>query len=156
VVAQPENRGTAAAILHALLVLASRRAAGDTVAFYPSDHFVSDAQSWLWNSFVMVGRMRTLLALVRLAAPDLHRSFAEVASTLGTVGKATALERLYCGLPSVEFSRHVLGVRPDRLAVLPVRRVHWDDLGEPERVLATRRRARSVPMRPTVPVAIPA
>ena len=154
-VAQPENRGTTAAILHALLVLASRRA-GDTVAFYPSDHFVSDAQSWLWNSFVMVGRMRTLLALVRLAVPDLHRSFAEVANALGTVGEATALERLYCGLPSVDFSRHVLGVRPDRLAVLPVRRVHWDDLGEPERVLATRRRARSVPMRPTVPVAIPA
>jgi hypothetical protein len=74
----------------------------------------------------------------------------------GTVGEATALERLYCGLPSVDFSRHVLGVRPDRLAVLPVRRVHWDDLGEPERVLATRRRARSVTMRPTVPVAIPA
>src|SRR6185503_13437858 len=135
VMAQPENRGTAAAILYALLVLASRRAAGDTVAFYPSDHFVSDdqsfgehieaafagarerpdlvtllgiaadraetgygwiepgdavagapalrrvrrfwekptpedarrfhAQSWLWNSFVMVGRVHTLLALVR-------------------------------------------------------------------------------------------
>ena len=89
-------------------------------------------------------------------APDLYRSFAEVASTLGTVGEATALERLYCGLPSVEFSRHVLGVRPDRFAVLAVRRVHWDDLGEPERVPATWRRARSVPMRPTDPVAIPA
>jgi hypothetical protein len=40
------TRGTAAAILYALLVLASRRAAGDTVAFYPSDHFVSDDQSF--------------------------------------------------------------------------------------------------------------
>ena len=224
-VAQPENRGTAAAILYALLVLADRRGAGDTVAFYPSDHFVSDddafaehleaafagaedrpdlvallgitadrgetgygwiepgdavagapslrrvrrfwekpspddaerfhAQGWLWNSFVMVGRVRTLLALVRLTAPDLHRSFAAVAAALGTVGEGAALERLYCGLPAADFSRQVLSARPDRLAVLPVRGVHWDDLGEPERVLATRRRARSETMRATIPMATP-
>lgn len=44
---QPENRGTAPGILYALLVLAGRQAAGDTVAFLPSDHFVSDdARSW--------------------------------------------------------------------------------------------------------------
>ena len=42
VVAQPENRGTAPAILYALLALAARQAASDTVVFYPSDHFVSD------------------------------------------------------------------------------------------------------------------
>lgn len=226
VVVQPENRGTAAAILYALLVLAGRRAAGDTVAFYPSDHFVSDdqafaehleaaftgaderpdlvsllgitadraetgygwiepgdavpgapllrrvrrfwekpspedaqrfhAQGWLWNSFVMVGRVRTLLALVRLSAPDLYRSLAEVTGALGTVGEAAALERVYCGLPPVDFSRQVLSARTDRLAVLPVRGVHWDDLGEPERVLATRRRAWSETMRATNPVAIPA
>ena len=42
VVAQPENRGTAPAILYALLTLATRQAASDTVVFYPSDHFVSD------------------------------------------------------------------------------------------------------------------
>ena len=169
VVAQPENRGTAPAILYALLVLAARQAASDTVALYPSDHFVSDdaaftgqieeafagaarrpdlvtllgiapdgaepgygwiepgepvagapslrqvrrfwekpsvedaerlrAQGWLWNSFVMVGRVSTLLALIRLTAPDLHRAFAEITATLGTIGETPALERLYCGLP---------------------------------------------------------
>jgi len=226
VVAQPENRGTAPAILYALLVLATRQAGSDTVVFYPSDHFVSDdaafsgqieeafagtarrpdlvtllgiapdraepgygwiepgepvagapsqrqvrrfwekpamadaerfrAQGWLWNSFVMVGRVSTLLALVRLTAPDLHRSFAEIAGTLGTLGETPALERLYCGLPSVDFSRQVLSARPDHLAVLPVRGVHWNDLGDPERVLATRRRARTMPMRELVPVSISA
>jgi mannose-1-phosphate guanylyltransferase len=219
VAAQPENRGTAPGILYALLVLAGRQAAGDTVAFLPSDHFVSDdasfmgqveqafdgcaarpdlvtllgiapdraepgygwiepgdpvagadgsglrevrrfwekpaaadaerfrAQGWLWNSFVMVGRVATLLALVRLTAPDLYRSFAKIGSALDRVGEFAALERLYCGLPSVDFSRQVLTARPDRLAVLPVRGVHWDDLGEPERVLATRRRSQAMPMR---------
>jgi len=42
VVAQPEDRGTAPAILYALLVMAVRQAASDTVVFYSSDHFVSD------------------------------------------------------------------------------------------------------------------
>jgi mannose-1-phosphate guanylyltransferase len=216
---QPENRGTAPGILYALLVLAGRQAAGDTVAFLPSDHFVSDdaafmgqveqafdgcarrpdlvsllgispdraepgygwiepgdpiagagrsglrevrrfwekpaatdaerfrAQGWLWNSFVMVGRVATLLALVRLTTPDLYRSFAEIGPALGTVGEFATLERLYCGLPSVDFSRHVLTARPDRLAVLPVRGVHWNDLGDPDRVVATRRRTQAMPMR---------
>jgi mannose-1-phosphate guanylyltransferase len=226
VVAQPENRGTAPAILYALLVLAARQAASDTVAFYPSDHFISDAaaftaqieeafagaarrpdlvtllgiapdrgeagygwiepgepvagapsqrqvrrfwekpsvedaerfraQGWLWNSFVMVGRVSTMLALVRLTAPDLYRSFSAIAATLGTVGEASALERLYCGLPSVDFSRQVLSARPDSLAVLPIRGVHWNDLGDPERVLSTRRRARTMPMRELIPVSISA
>jgi mannose-1-phosphate guanylyltransferase len=216
--AQPENRGTAPAILYALLVLAARQAIADPVVFLPSDHFVSDdaafmgqvgraldgcarhpglvtllgitpdraeagygwiepgdtvaggegaglrhvrqfwekpaatdaaelrAHGWLWNSFVMAGRVAALLALVRLAVPDLYRSFIEIAPALGTVGEFAALERLYCGLPSVDFSRQVLTARPDRLAVLPVRGVHWNDLGDPDRVLATRRWAARMPV----------
>ena len=111
------------------------------------------ANGWLWNSFVMVGRVSTLLALVRLTIPDLHRSFAEIKHTLGTVGEWPALERLYCGLPSLDFSRQVLTARPDRLSVLPVRGVHWSDLGDPERVLATRRRVEARP--PEVPTVEP-
>jgi hypothetical protein len=88
---------------------------------------------------------------VRLTIPDLHRSFAEIKHTLGTVGEGPALERLYCGLPSLDFSRQVLTARPDRLSVLPVRGVHWSDLGDPERVLATRRRVEAgLPELPTV------
>lgn len=224
-VAQPENRGTAPAILYALLVLAGRQAGADTVGFFPSDHYLSDdvafmrqvehafdgcarrpdlvtllgiapdraepsygwiepgepvvgagsgllevrrfwekpaaaeaecfrEQGWLWNSFVMVGRVSTMLALLRLAVPDLYRSFAEITPALDMVGELPVLERLYCGLPSVDFSRQVLTVRPDRLAVLPVGGVHWNDLGDPERVLATRRRAQA--MRTELPVPISA
>lgn len=64
---------------------------------------------------------------------------------LGTVGEVRALERLYCGLPSVDFSRYVLTARAESLAVLPVRGVDWNDLGDPERVLAARRRAWAMP-----------
>jgi mannose-1-phosphate guanylyltransferase len=203
-VAQPENRGTAPAILYALLVLAFMRQvehAFDGCArrpdlmtllgiapdrpepgygwIEPGEPVVGAssglrevrgfwekpaaaeaerfrAQGWLWNSFVMVGRVSTLLALLRLAVPDLYRSFAEITAALGTVGELPALERLYCGLSSVDFSRQVLAARPDRLAVLPVGGVHWDDLGDPERVLAARRRAHATRTEELLPVPISA
>src|SRR4029077_8573657 len=50
----------------------------------------------------------------------------------------------------------VLSARLDSLAVLPVRGVHWNDLGDPEGVLATRRRARTMPVRELLPVSISA
>jgi hypothetical protein len=93
---------------------------------------------------------------IRPAALDLSRSFSEIAGTLGTIDERPALERLYCGLPSVDFSRQVLAARPDRLAVLPVRGVHWSDLGDPERVLAARWWAQTMPMRDLFPVSISA
>jgi len=50
----------------------------------------------------------------------------------------------------------VLSARLDRLAVLPVRGVHWNDLGDPEGVLARRRRARTMHVRELLPVSISA
>lgn len=46
--------------------------------------------------------------------------------------------------------------RPDRLAVRPVRGVHWNDLADPERVLATWRRTQPMPMREPILVPIAA
>ena len=208
VVVQPENRGTAPAVLYALLRIA-KSAPEDLVAFLPSDHFVSDdeafmahverafgvcrqqpglvillgikatnaelgygwiepgepvagvdlpdlrrvrrfwekplpalavefqAQAWLWNSFVMVGRASTILDLIKQAVPSVHEAFTTVRPTLGTVRETEAIERLYCGLPSVDFSRRVLSAVSADLAVLPVRDVYWNDLGDPDRVIAT-------------------
>ena len=48
VVAQPENRGTAPAIVYALLRL-STIAPDDPVALFPSDHYVSDDRAFMWN-----------------------------------------------------------------------------------------------------------
>jgi mannose-1-phosphate guanylyltransferase len=94
-------------------------------------------QGWLWNSFVMVGRASTILELIKQAVPSVYEAFAAVRPTLGTLGETEAIERLYCGLPSVDFSRTVLSAVPADLAVLPVRDVYWNDLGNPDRVMAT-------------------
>src|SRR6266481_2132098 len=208
VVVQPENRGTALAVLYALFRIA-QSAPNDLVAFLPSDHFISNdqvfmahvnralegcrqradlltllgipadcvelgygwiepggpvagchlvdfrrvrhfwekptvaqaeefqAQGWLWNSFVMVGRASAMLELIKQAAPSVYEAFAVVRPTLGTLGEIEAIERLYCGLPSVDFSRTVLSAVPGDLTVLPVRDVYWNDLGSPDRVIAS-------------------
>jgi mannose-1-phosphate guanylyltransferase len=81
------------------------------------------AYGWLWNSFVMVARVSALLALIKLALPDLYGAFEPVRRCLGTVGEAAAVDLFYCGLPTIDFPRSVLEARPGNLAVLP--RAMW-------------------------------
>lgn len=216
-VIQPESRGTAPAILYALLRLAAV-APASAVVLLPSDHWVSDdaafmahvagalevveaspdlvvllgiapsraevqygwiepaesifgpwsrdvyavrrfvekpsaglaatlqAEGCLWNSFVLVGQVTALLSMMDEALPLVFDSFVAARRTLGTPDESAIVERLYGGLPAADFSREVLGADPGRLAVLAMKGVEWDDLGDPARVRAVRRRL----ARPTV------
>jgi mannose-1-phosphate guanylyltransferase len=205
-VIQPNNRGTAPAILYTLL----RIAAVDhqaIVAFFPSDHYISDNQRFmahirtaldaarrrpdsvillgletespeveyggietaevipgethvrgvrrfwekpdrrlaqvlklrgcLWNSFVMVASARALLEIIESAIPELYRSLARVTPLLGTRGEAKEIDRIYARMEESNFSHKVLALRPERLAVVKVTGVRWNDLGEPKRVMAS-------------------
>jgi mannose-1-phosphate guanylyltransferase len=202
---QPENRGTAPAILYSLLRLAAT-APQTRVAIFPSDHFIDDdlkfmrhvemaftatalrpeltvllgiapqwpepAYGWiepgsavgetqaflvhrfwekppaelagelltrgcLWNSFVMVGQLSTLLGHFLIALPELYLAFNKIRPVIGTTLEERTVERLYTNLPATCFSERVLAKHPINLAVLPVRGVEWSDLGEPHRVMDT-------------------
>jgi mannose-1-phosphate guanylyltransferase len=204
-VVQPQNRGTAPAILYSLLELAEM-APHAKVAIFPSDHFVGDdpefmrhvevafgatwrrpeltvllgiapqwpetAYGWiepgaavagtpvltvrrfwekpqaevagellgrgcLWNSFVMVGQLSTLLGLFLIALPEMYLSFKKLRSVFDTSFEEKSVERLYEGLRSTSFSDRVLAQCPVNLSVLPVRGIEWSDLGEPRRVMDT-------------------
>ncbi|MGH7813527.1 MAG: sugar phosphate nucleotidyltransferase [Candidatus Binataceae bacterium] len=205
VVIQPQDKGTAPAILHAAMRTAEA-APCDSVAIFPSDHFVDDGRrfmahvdaafnaveelpdmvvllgiaasgpntsyGWvepgdrlpcrsaamfgvrsfvekpvfgravelmmrrgLWNSFVIVAKLRTLLGLMSLTVPELYAAFEKIRPVLGTAFEAGPVERMYRDLPNGNFSHDVLGRAPERLAVLPVKGVSWTDLGEPDRVM---------------------
>jgi mannose-1-phosphate guanylyltransferase len=221
---QPENRGTAPAILYALRRIARRDPAAAVVVM-PSDHYVSDDRAFmahvetafvavaarpdrvvllgmapdrseteygwiepgpslggraaptaevrrfwekpspataeallawgcLWNCFVMVARVDRLARLIGEAAPRLARAFEPLEDALETAGEATAARALYAGLAPVDLSRDVLAARPEALAVLPIRGVEWNDLGEPRRVLATRQRIAAARLPGAVPAGI--
>jgi mannose-1-phosphate guanylyltransferase len=91
----------------------------------------------LWNSFVMVASVQALLDIIESAIPELYRSFAALTPLFGTAAEVKAIELLYGRLAEINFSHQVLALKPERLAVLKVTGVRWNDLGEPKRVMAS-------------------
>jgi mannose-1-phosphate guanylyltransferase len=94
----------------------------------------------LWNSFVMVAPVPTFLSMILDTVPEFYHAFGDLPTVRETAGEADTARALYRSLPTVDFSRQILGARPSRLAVLPVRGLAWSDLGDPRRVEETRTR----------------
>ncbi len=87
----------------------------------------------LWNTFVMVGSVRAFLGMIVSAMPKAQEAIRRDHGSL------------YDVLPAGDFSRQVLSKCSDRLAVLRLRDMGWNDLGTPERIFATLDRAGIVP-----------
>lgn len=207
-VVQPDNRGTAPAILYSLMRLA-KQSPDAVVVFFPSDHYFSDDEKFmnhvdaafsaidvnpesvvllgiepeqpetsygwiepadslfgsepksvsrvrrfwekptagvarrlmkagcLWNSFVMVGRVETFLAMFRRHLPQMYRMFAAASKLMETNQESAVIRSIYSWLEEVNFSSEVLEKSADRLMVMRVGDVGWCDWGEPERVVGT-------------------
>ncbi|MBN2339146.1 MAG: NTP transferase domain-containing protein [Acidobacteria bacterium] len=92
----------------------------------------------LWNTMVMVFRPETLIHLVRLSNPALHRSFQRIFNALGTARETPVVERIYRDIPSVNFSRDLLGAidvyTRGQLSVVPMKGVFWSDWGSEQRI----------------------
>ncbi|MEX2146858.1 MAG: sugar phosphate nucleotidyltransferase [Candidatus Rokuibacteriota bacterium] len=93
-------------------------------------------EGWLWNSFVIVGAVQSLLAMVRHEAPALA-AFSRLVPALGTAAETAVAGSVYAALAPSSFSDDILARRPANLAVLAVTGVEWSDWGSPERVMAT-------------------
>jgi hypothetical protein len=91
----------------------------------------------LWNSFVIVGSVRGLLEIIQDTVAEVYQAFARLPPVLGTRRESGALTMIYQGLKESNFSGQVLASRPERLAVIRVAGVTWNDLGEPRRVMAS-------------------
>jgi hypothetical protein len=85
----------------------------------------------------MVASVQALLEMIESAIQALYRSFACLSPLLGSRGETRAISKLYERIEEVNFSHHVLALRPKRLAVVKVAGVRWNDLGEPKRVMAS-------------------
>jgi len=91
----------------------------------------------LWNSFVMVASARALRELMVSATPALYNAFVSAMALFSTDDEPTMMKKLYALLGETNFSDRVLALVPERLAVLKVSGIKWNDLGEPKRVLAS-------------------
>jgi len=91
----------------------------------------------LWNTFVMVGCVNAFLDLASETVPDLLGAL-RPAGNLPTWDTLTSvLGDIYQQINPVDFSRDVLSRRATRLIALQLKDAKWNDLGDPNRVIAT-------------------
>jgi hypothetical protein len=84
----------------------------------------------------MAASVQALLDIIEGAAPALYRAFSCLAPLFGTE-ETKAIMRIYGRLEETNFSHQVLELVPEKLAVLKVTGIKWNDLGEPKRVMAS-------------------
>jgi mannose-1-phosphate guanylyltransferase len=88
----------------------------------------------LWNTFVMVGHVRSFLKMATRALPGVVEALRK--SRLWAGLEVHIEDSLYEQIRAVDFSREVLSVQAKRLVALQLGRAGWNDLGHPERVMA--------------------
>jgi mannose-1-phosphate guanylyltransferase len=94
------------------------------------------ANGCVWNTFVMIGRVKTFLDAMTNAVPEVSSAFRRISRKRWQLLDAAVLEGLYRELRYEDFSRRVLSVCAHRLAVLLLGDAGWSDLGTPKRILA--------------------
>jgi mannose-1-phosphate guanylyltransferase len=92
----------------------------------------------LWNTFVLVAKLSTLIHAGRKALPALSAGMVRAARH-SAAGAECAVEREYRFAPRADFSQTILQGRPELLAVSPLPSVTWSDLGTPRMVMRTLR-----------------
>ncbi len=98
----------------------------------------------LWNAFIVAATAQSLLDLLAIRYPEIVTAMRDVVRRdLHRPDNPIATAELYECLPSLDFSRHVLGNgREARLRVLPVPPCGWSDLGTSTRLAETLRQVR--------------
>ncbi len=97
-------------------------------------------QGGLWNTMVIVFKVKPLLDLVRRAAPEMHRLFEQVSRAIGTTEETDAVNQVYRRLNAVNFSKGLLenfaADSTSGLMVLAIRGVRWSDWGSEQRIMS--------------------
>lgn len=88
----------------------------------------------LWNTFVMVGRVRAFLEMLTITLRDLVQTFRQGRFWSGA--EVHIPDSLYAQIRSADFSKEVLPKQTSRQVALRLGPGSWSDLGRPERVLS--------------------
>jgi mannose-1-phosphate guanylyltransferase len=99
------------------------------------------ARGCLWNTFVMIGRASAFLEILKAAVPGMVRALAAGRHISASEPALANADQAYAALIPGDFSKQVLSVSTDRLAVLRLGNVGWSDLGTPERVMSAMARS---------------
>ena len=92
------------------------------------------AAGCLWNTLVVVAKVRALLRAGREQLPEVSGRLARIAPFVGTEEEAWAVQQAYAFIPRANFSRAILEPCPPALTVSELPPLTWSDLGTPRRV----------------------
>jgi mannose-1-phosphate guanylyltransferase len=97
------------------------------------------ASGGLWNTLVMVFKVKTFLNQAQRAAPTLCRSFERIGQAIGNHDERDVVRDVYRGMAPVNFSTGLLEQfsldARSRLLVVPARGVLWSDWGSERRLM---------------------
>lgn len=90
----------------------------------------------LWNTFVMVGHIQTLLQMAWGTVPDLLDSLQTTMTGSLRDGEIRISDLQYAAIAPTDFSRRVLTFSPELLLTYRLDNLDWHDLGHPDRVVS--------------------
>jgi mannose-1-phosphate guanylyltransferase len=88
----------------------------------------------LWNTMTIVGTTENFLCLMKEHMSEVYEPSQRIIRSLGTTFESDVTEDVFATLPSVNFSRGFLEKIPDRLSVLQMQGVYWNDWGDEHRI----------------------
>lgn len=95
----------------------------------------------LWNTMVMVFKLKTLLDYIRAINPQAHRSFEQIYHAVGNAELENVVKQVFAQTEPFNLSTGFLETLPVQrghdLLVLPVRGLHWSDWGSEARIMKT-------------------
>ncbi len=107
----------------------------------PGKHMAQDLfdSGALWNTMIMVFKVKTLLQMIQDVCPSIHRQFVHILDAIGTDDEQRTIDEVYRALEPINFSKGFLEkiskVYPQTISVLPVLQVFWSDWGSPQRLV---------------------
>ena len=98
------------------------------------------ASGHLWNTSVIVGKVSAIVEAGWQGAPVVSERLTRLERFAASPEEEAAAHQAYLLMPKANFSRAVLEGCTRALAVSPLPRLLWSDLGSPRRVIETLRR----------------
>jgi len=90
----------------------------------------------LWNTMVIVCKVKVLLAMFKKYAPATYQALWEVRDVLGSMLEKKVLEEVFARISPVNFSYSILEKNPKGLRTLQIEGVYWSDWGKAARIEA--------------------
>ena len=111
---------------------------------------------WLWNTMVVIAKLKTLWAAGWRCFPEVMERFTALGEVIGTQQEGAMLETIYDDMPCRNYSSDLLGQSIEHLGVMEMHDVLWSDWGRPEWIIDALKDIGRMPSFPIETVASPA